>query len=170
MAYQKKWRQLWHHPFHAFIPCIKHQPNHGIRSHLPTPILTDPTIAIYSFHHELLAPISLDLLLSHVEGVDCLRCLFVQSVGWSGRWCGCKPWPSPSSQADRGLSATRSNPPHLAWNDDHNRRKDGFDDDIEGGERNIIGSFSWGGSMVVFQVHKHRMDKDGGSAVNPAAL
>ena len=72
-------------PIPRVHPSIKHQPNHGICSHLPTPILTDPTIAIYSFHHELLATISLDLLLSHVEGVDCLLPMVsVQSVGWSG--------------------------------------------------------------------------------------
>jgi hypothetical protein len=49
---------------------IKHQLNHGIPSHLPTPILTDPTMAICSFQHKLLLTISLDLMLLHVEGVD----------------------------------------------------------------------------------------------------
>jgi hypothetical protein len=64
-------------------PTIKHQPNHEIRSHLPIPILTDSTIAIYSFHHQLLAAISLDLLLSHIEGVDCLLPIrAIRGVEW----------------------------------------------------------------------------------------
>jgi hypothetical protein len=57
-------------PIPRVHPSIKHQPNHGIRSHFPTPILTDPTMVTCSFHHEIMDTISLDLMLSHVEGVD----------------------------------------------------------------------------------------------------
>jgi hypothetical protein len=111
--------------------------------------LTDSTIAICSFHHQLLAAISFDLLLSHVEGVDCLLPIrAIRGVEWGDdvnmaiAVVAGRPWPI----------RTRSDPPHLAWNDDRDskRRKDVFDDDTEGGGRNIIGSFFRGGFMVVF--------------------